>query len=200
MNWYLGNKRSLPISTHKKTHRHSFPRLLATALQSCVGSSPIDSFPQVQNPRIIVNALTLYLPRVVLPLIAPTPLVRVLTREAWFPPSGVSRSNGSSSYHNMGPSLNFYFECFSCVPAAALFLVLPGGKSNFSLGILCLGFKRAKIRLIFPGVVLHHERLYVHFSAITTVSRDTAHDRWRRMDGENSSCHRFYRILDWNFF
>jgi len=117
MNWYLGNTRSLPISTHTKMHRHSFPRLLATALQSCVGSSPIDRFPQVQNPRIILKALTLYLPRVVLPHIAPTPLVRVLTREAWFPPSGISRSNGSSSYPNMRPSLDFSFEWFSSVAA-----------------------------------------------------------------------------------
>jgi len=66
--------------------RRSFPRLLATALQSCVGSSPIDSFLHVQNPRIIVKALTLYFPRLALPYIAPTQLVRVLTREIWFPP------------------------------------------------------------------------------------------------------------------
>jgi len=171
INLYLGNKCRLPISTHTKKCRHSFPRLLATALQSCVGSSPIDSFPQVQNPRIIVKALTPYLPRVAFPHITPTPLVRVLTREAWFPTSGVSRSNGSSSYPNMGPSLNFFFECFSSVPAAVLFLVLPGGKSNFSLGILCLGFKRAKIRLLSQGLFLQHELLYVHFSAITSVKR-----------------------------
>jgi hypothetical protein len=60
-----------------------------------------------------------------------------------------------------------------------------GEKSNFFLGILCLGFKRAKIRLIFQGLFLQQERLYVHFSAITTVSRDTAHDKWRRTDEEN---------------
>jgi len=120
MNWYLGNTRSLPISTYKKMHRHSFPCLLATALQSCVGSSLINSFPQVQNARIIVKARTLYFPRVVLPHIATTPLVRVPTREVWFPPSGVYRSNGSSSYPKMGSSLDCSFECFSSVPAAAI--------------------------------------------------------------------------------
>jgi hypothetical protein len=137
----------------KKKCRHSFPRLLATALQSCVGSSPIDSFPQVQNPRIIVKALTLYLPRLVLPYIAPTQLVRVLTREAWFPPSGVSRSNRSSSYPNMGPSLDFSFECFSSVPATSLFLVLPGGKIEFLFGDSLPRFQNGQNKTNFPRVV-----------------------------------------------